>query len=869
MLKRFLSSFILVFVTTFILAQEVDYSALKVMDYKNPQKYIIKDITVSGIKYLDEKILINLSGLAVGQKVEVPGDVVTTALEKLWDQGLFSDVKLSATEIENDSITLNIYLQERSRLSEFEIHGLKKSQVEDIKELLDVKRGKQVTENLFNSSERIIKDYLYNKKYLNAEIDIVMTDDTISKANNVILNLYIDKKEKIKIKEIIFEGNSVFSEKKLNRLMKETNKKDINFFKASKFIEDDYKEDKQNIITKYYSKGYRDAKIINDSVYKISDNRIGIYMKIEEGNQYFYRSINWVGNTLYKNESLDSRLKINKGEPYDPELLNERLNIDEDAVSNLYLDYGYMFSSLTPVIENIENDSIDLQVRIREGKRVNLNKVIIKGNDRTNEHVIRREMYTKPGMLFSKADIMRTQRELAQLGYFDQEQLGIEPININQAEGTVDLEYTVVEKSTDQLEVSGGWGANMFVGTLGIRFSNFSLNNVLKKGAWRPIPSGDGQTLSLRATTNGKQYTSYSVSFMEPWLGGKKAISLSVSAYYSIQKRMTNYFTFDVGDEFMKVSGGSIGIGQRLKWPDDYFTISNSISYQRYDLHDWDYFIFKNGTSNNISLNTTFARSSIDAPIYPRRGSLFSISLQLTFPYSLFKEDNFWMLTDGEMENIKEDIMYSDPAAWDKYSSDEKESVLDYAYDNEMTSRKFNWVEFHKWKYKGTWYLRLWKDLVLATNTEFGYLGYYNKDIGYSPFGKFNLGGDGMSGYSMYGVETIGLRGYDNNSLTPLDKNGAREGNIYEKFNFELRYPITLKPQATIYVLGFVEAGNAWSGFDTFNPFQIKRSAGIGLRAFLPMFGLLGVDWGYGFDDIPGVPDASGSQFHFVIGQQF
>ena len=869
MLKRFLSSFVLIFVTIFLFAQEVDYSTFEVIDYKKTKKYIIKDITVSGIKYLDEKILINLSGLAIGQKVEIPGDVITTAVEKLWGQGLFSDVKLSATEIKSDSIALNIYLQERSRLSDFKIHGLKKSEVEDIKEKLDIKRGKQVTENMFNSSKRIIRDYLYDKKYLNAEIDIVMTDDTASKANNVILNLYIDKKEKVKIKEIIFEGNNVFSERKLNRLMKETNKKDINFFKGSKFIKDDYKEDKEKIITAYYSKGHRDAKIIKDSVYVINNKRIGIYINIEEGNPYFFRNINWVGNTLYKTEALDLTLKIKNGDPYDPELLSERLNIDEDAVGNLYMDYGYMFSSLTPVIEKIENDSIDIQIRIREGERVTLNKIIIKGNDRTNEHVIRREMYTKPGMLFSKADIMRTQRELAQLGYFDQEQLGIEPININQAEGLVDLEYRVVEKSTDQLEISGGWGANMFVGTLGIRFSNFALNNVLKKGAWRPIPSGDGQTLSLRATTNGKLYSSYSISFMEPWLGGKKATSLSVSVYHSIQKRMTNYFTFEVGDKYMKVTGGSVGIGKRLKWPDDYFTLSNSISYQRYDLRDWDYFIFQDGTSNNISLNTTFARNSVDAPIYARRGSSFSLSLQLTLPYSLFKEDNFWALTEDDRDDILRDLRYSDPAGWDKLSPEQQEFAENSAYNNEMNSRKFNWVEYHKWKYKGTWYLRLWKDLVLATNTEFGYLGYYNKDIGYSPFGKFNLGGDGMSGYSMYGVETIGLRGYDNNSLTPLDVQGARSGNVYEKINFELRYPITLKPQAMIFVLGFVEAGNAWADINEFNPFKIKRSAGIGLRAFLPMFGLLGVDWGYGFDDIPGKPDSNGSQFHFVIGQQF
>jgi outer membrane protein insertion porin family len=506
-------------------------------------------------------------------------------------------------------------------------------------------------------------------------------------------------------------------------------------------------------------------------------------------------------------------------------------------------------------------------MRISEGGQVSLNKIVIHGNTKTNEHIIRRELRTRPGELFSKSEIMRSQRELAQLGYFDPEQFGIEPTNINQAEGLVDMEYTLVEKSTDQLEVSGGWGANMFVGTLGLRFSNFSTRNMFKKNAWRPIPSGDGQTLSLRAQTNGKYYSAYSISFMEPWFGGKKPNSFSTSVYYTIQKK-TDYF-YQVSDEYLKIFGGSIGLGQRLKWPDDYFTISNSINYQRYDLNDWDYFIFQNGTSNNIAFSTTLARNSTDQIIYPRMGSSFSLTLQITPPYSLFKEDNFWELNDSEKANVESDVILKYGDSWEDLTPSQQETAINRGYEDEMDSRKYNWIEGHKWKYKGSWYLKIWKDLVLAVNTEFGYLGYYNKDIGHSPFGRFDLGGDGMSGYSLYGVENIALRGYENSSLTPLDANGAKAGNIYEKINFELRYPISLKPQATIYVLGFIEAGNAWSSIDSFNPFNVKRSAGGGLRAFLPMFGLLGVDWGYGFDDIPGRPGAGGSQFHFVIGQQF
>ncbi|MCG8411658.1 MAG: outer membrane protein assembly factor BamA [Bacteroidales bacterium] len=871
MFKKLIINFALVFITVLSIAQEVNVSTLDVIDYKRPKDYVIKDITVSGVKYLDKNILINLSGLTIGQAIEIPGEPVTSALEKLWEQGLFSNVNITATEVVGDSITLNIDLSERNRLSDFKIHGLKKSEKEDIIEALDIKRGKQVTENLFNNTKRIIKDFLIDKKYLNAEIDLVMRDDTASnRTNNVILNIYVDKKEKVKIKEINITGNEQFSSAKLNRLMKKTNKKDWNIFKGSKFIEKDFKEDKSNIISAYYKKGYRDAKIIKDSVYSINNKRIGIYMEIDEGDQYFFRDIKWVGNTKYPARALSAFLKIKSGDPYNPELLNERLNVDQDAVSGLYLDEGYMFSSLTPVVQNIENDSVDLLIRVREGERVTIRNVIIKGNDRTNERVIRREMRTKPGMLFSKSDIIRTQRELMQLGFFDQEQLGVEPINVNQAEKTVDLEYTLVEKSTDQLEVSGGWGANMFVGTLGVRFSNFSLRNMFKADAWRPIPSGDGQNLSVRASTNGRYYSSYSINFVEPWLGGKKPISLSVSAFHSIRKQAKSYFSFEVADKYMKTTGGSIGIGQRLKWPDDFFTISNSISFQRYELKDWGgYFFIKNGTSHNLSFNTTFARNSVDAPIYPRRGCNFSLSLQLTFPYSVFKKDNFWELTDADKLEVKEKL--DDEIKHDEHININDEYIgrkYDMAIDDKITSKRYNWIEYHKWKYKGAWYLKLWKDLVLAANTEFGYLGYYNKNLGYAPFGKFELGGSGMSGYSFYGVETIALRGYKDNTVTSRT-NGSRDGNVYEKINLELRYPITLKPQATIFVLGFVEAGNTWTSFENYNPFKLKRSAGVGLRAFLPMFGLLGVDWGYGFDNIPGDPGANGGNIHFIIGQQF
>ncbi len=873
MLKRLIPVIIISILSIQLLAQEVNYSSLPVANYKAPQEYVIKDISVAGIKYLDKNILVNLSGLSVGQEITVPGDDITNAIQKLWDQGLFSDVKITVTDEVMDSVSLEIFLLERKRLSELEISGLKKGKESDIREKLELKRGMQVTENLINSAKKTIQDYLYNKKFLNAKVDIVQVDDTTASLNNVKLKIYIDKGEKVKIKDINFKGNTVFSDGKLRRTMKETKKVNLNFFKPSKFIDDLYEEDKEKIIAEYNAEGYRDAEIVKDSIYVVNEKRIAIDIEINEGDQYFFRKIDWVGNTKYSSELLSRALKIQKGDPYDIEMLNERLKYAEDAVSNLYLDHGYLFFNVSPSVQKIENDSVDVQLRIYEGKRVSLSEIRIAGNTKTNEHVIRREMYTRPGQLFSKSDIVRSQRELAQLDFFDPEQFGVEPTNINQAEGTVDLEYTVVEKSTDQLEVSGGWGAGMFVGTLGLRFNNFSARKLFEKGAWKPIPSGDGQTLSLRAQTNGQYYSAYSFNFVEPWFGGKKPNSFSVSAYYTIQKN-TNYF-YEVGDEFIKILGASIGLGQRLKWPDDYFTISNSINYQRYSLNEWGGFIINNGDANNLSLTTTLARNSTDQIIYPRSGSSFSLSLQITPPYSLFKGDNFWKLSQSELDEIalQNEAINEENAEireWNENNPDDQRPFKQGVSVDEIENKeKFKWVEYHKWKYKGAWYLRVWDDLVLATNTEFGYLGYYNENIGYTPFGRFDLGGDGLSGYSLYGVETIALRGYENGSLTPRDDNGRKAGNVYQKINFELRYPVALKPQATVYILAFAEAGNAWSDINNYNPFKIKRSAGVGLRAFLPMFGLLGVDWGYGFDNIPGVEDANGSQFHFVIGQQF
>jgi outer membrane protein insertion porin family len=832
-----------------------DYSKLPVIDYKAPREYTIEDIKVKGIEYLDENILINISGLRKGQKIMIPGEAITQSVERLWTQGLFSDVNIAMEKTSVEGVVITIILKEQPRLSEFLITGLKKSETKDILEKLEMKKGRQVSENLLDNTEKIIKDYLKDKKFLNAEVNLTMVDDTVTKMNNVFLQVDVDKGDKVKIKSIDFIGNTVFSDGKLRRAMKETNVKNLNFFKPSKFMRKTYEEDKELVLAEYREQGYRDAQIVRDTVYHVSNDRLAIEIEIEEGEQYFFRDFEWIGNTQYTSRDLTRALKIDEGDPYNIDLLQERLTMAEDAVGNLYLDNGYLFFNVNPVIKNIDKDSVDVQLRMYEGDRVRINEVIIHGNDKTNEHVIRRELRTRPGDLFSKSDIMRSQRELSQLGFFDPESFGIEPININQSEGTVDLKYTLVEKANDQLEISGGWGANMLVGTIGLRFSNFSARRIFEKDAWKPVPSGDGQTLSLRAQTNGRYYKSYSLSFTEPWLGGKRPNSLTVSLFHSIQNNANIFYQVD-SDKSFKITGASVSLGRRLKWPDDYFTMSHTLSFQKYNLENWDrYFFIDNGASNNFSFTTNFGRNSVDQPIYPRRGSSFYLTLQLTPPYSLFKESKWWELSESDVNRAE-----------DQYEAqgDEPTQTLADIKKDMVNQDKYNWIEFHKWKFKGQWYLKLIDDLVLATNTEFGYLGHYNNDLGPSPFGSFDVGGDGMSGYSLYGIETIALRGYENGTLTP-----PAGGNVYQKVNLELRYPLTLKPQATIYALAFVEAGNAWYDIDAYNPFVLRRSAGIGLRAFLPMFGLLGIDWGYGFDAVPGAAEPSGGQFHFVIGQQF
>ncbi len=809
--------------------QDQEKKPLQVINYGLTKTYEIGGVTISGLKYLNQtNILIQMTGLVVGESIEIPGTKIREAIEKLWDQKLFSDIQITATKFIEDKIFLDIYLQEQPRLSSFSFTGVNKTEADDLTEKVKLIRGTEVTANLLSRTDKIITDHFVNKGYLNVGVEIRQEPDSVM-VNYSVLSVIVTKGDKVKIRDMVFEGGTVIPEAKLRRLMKETKKKTwYNVFKSSKYIQDNLDDDLQNILVRYNELGYRDAQIVKDSLYRNDDGTVGLVIGIEEGKQYFFRNISWVGNTKYSSESLSKQLNIKKGHVFDQTLLDARLTYDNDAVANEYLDNGYLFYQSIPVEVNVEGDSIDLEIMIQEGSQARINNVTVSGNDRTNEHVIRREIHSRPGDLFNRSAVMRSIRELAQLGYFDAEAITphIEP---NEDDGTVDIEYQVVERANDQIEISGGWGAGMVIGTLGVRFGNFSARNFFNKNAWRPLPSGDGQSLSLRAQSNGKFYQSYSASFVEPWLGGKKANSFSVSLYHTMQ---TNGFQVDDPSRAsMKISGASLGLGRRLSWPDDFFSLVNSLSFKKYDLTNWTYFLIKNGVSNNLSFSTNFARNSTDQIIYPRRGSNFMLGLQITPPYSLFNGKDYSTL---EIEE------------------------------------RYKWIEYHKWTFKASWFTKLWSvgagekqlDFVLATKAEFGFLGFYDK-YARSPFEGFEVGGDGMMGYSYYGKDIIALRGYANSSITP-----PQGANLYNKFTMELRFPISLNPSATLYALTFIEGGNAWYEFKDFNPFNMVRSAGFGVRIFLPMFGMMGVDWGYGFDELPHNLGKNGSQFHFVLGQQ-
>jgi outer membrane protein insertion porin family len=841
------------------------------IDYTQPKDYEIGGVTVSGIQYLDQNVLVMISGLKVGDNIKIPSDKFRNAIKKLWDQGLFEYVNISVTSVNDNVVFLNIDLRERPRLSKFAFEGVKKAEADKIRDEIQIVRGDVVTDNLLNTAKNRIVSFYTKKGYLDAEVDIIQTPDT-TKPNSMILTFDIDKNDRIRIYDIDIIGNQFLTDQQALKTFKNTKEKgvfrpfddiemliwnavkaglNLNFdsipelatsyvndnikvrvFKSSKYIESKFEEDKQALIDKYNALGFRDAKIVSDSVYRHDESTINIDVKVSEGVRYYFGNITWIGNTKYTDEFLNSVLRIKKGDIYDQEALNTNLSFNPGGidVSSLYLDDGYLFFQAIPVEVHVENDTIDLEIRIREGKQARISKVLVKGNTKTNDRVVIRELRSRPGQLFSRTDVIRTTRELAQLRYFNAET--IQPdIQPNPTDGTVDIIYKVEETSADQIELSGGWGYGRVIGTLGLSFNNFSLRNMLKKDAWRPIPGGDGQKLSLRLQSYGKGYISYNVSFTEPWLGGKKPNSFSVSYYHSLYSNgrskndpLRSAFTID---------GVSFGLGKRLQWPDDYFSLYQSINLQVYNLHNYST-IFPvgdgNGKYNNINYSIGFARNSIDAPIFPRSGSEVSMSLEFTPPYSAFNDKDYSTLSDNE---------------------------------------KYKWIEYHKWKIKANFYTKLIGNLVLSTRTQFGFLGTYNQALGVTPFQRFYLGGDGLSGYNnLDGRELIGMRGYGNETITPnyyLTPNLG--GTIYSKYTFELRYPLSLNPNATIYGLTFLEAGNSWANFANFNPFKVYRSAGFGIRVFLPMFGVLGLDWGYGFDKVPGIPGANKGQFHFSINQ--
>lgn len=827
--KSLITLFIMLFVYSFpVFSQIILGNENTEIDYSNPKEYEIGGITVTGVNFLDNNMLILISGLSVGEKILIPGEKVSGAIDKLWDQGLFENVKITATKIQGKTIFLDIFLQERPRLSKFKFVGVRKGEADKIREEIKITSGDVVTENLIRRTKNAINKFYDKKGYLNSQVEITQIFDTTIN-NSVILLIEINKNKRVKINQINIYGNEQLADNKIRRALKETKTKKIfRIFKSSKFIEDDYKNDLENVINKYNELGFRDARIVKDSVYRVSNRLINIDLSIYEGNKYFFRNITFVGNTKHSSAQLSEILKIKKGDVYNQEALSRNLNFNPNGydISSLYMDEGYLFFQAIPVEVQVENDSIDIEIRIREGKQARINKVTVKGNTKTNDHVIIREIKTIPGQLFSRSDLIRTTRELAQLRYFNQETL--KPVPIPNAEnGTVDIEYQVEETSSDQVELSGGWGGGMVVGTLGLSFNNFSARNIFKKGAWRPLPAGDGQKLSLRGQTNGKYYYSLSASFTEPWLGGKKPNAFSVSVYHSVQ---TNGYDSDNSNyASLTINGLSLGLGKRLKWPDDYFTIYHTISLQNYILHNYkSLFTFSDGYSNNLNYGLTIARNSIDAPIYARSGSEISLSMQFTPPYSLFNKKDYDLISDQE---------------------------------------RYKWLEYHKWKFKASWFFNLTGKWVLNTKARFGFVGYYNDKVGYPPFERFYLGGDGLSGYALDGRELIAMRGYGNNTLTPRDGINYTGGNVYDKFTVELRYPLSLNPNATIYGLAFVEGGNAWSSFKQFNPYNMYKSTGVGVRIFLPMFGMLGLDWGYGFDKVPGFTDASGGQFHFSINQ--
>ena len=861
-ISRIVSLAVLFMMTVSAWAQQVGSDI--VVDYNKPQKYIVGGIKVEGNNYFSPDQILQITGIQPGMEVTVPSEELTSVVNRLWLQRYFEDISLVVDSLSTarDTAYFKVLIVERPRVSRWTFKGVKSGEEKELRERLNFRRGGEFSDYVAKTSTDIIKRYYKEKGFYNVDVDVNTKRDSMIRSA-IRVQFAVDKGEKVKIKTITFNGVENVKEGKLVKAMKKTRDARFrNFFSSKKFNETEYEKDKRALISAFNEAGYRDARIVKDTMYFVSPSRLQIDFELDEGQQYYFRDITWTGNSVYSSDALNEILKIGKGDVYDVVTMEKRLfgggKQNDYDVSKLYRDNGYLFFNLQPVELNIEGDSVDVEMRVVEGKPATLNNIIINGNDLTNERVIRRQVFTRPGYLFSQSEFERSIREIASMGQFDPEAI-MDPakgysIIPNQLNNTVDLVYNVTEKPSSQLELSGGWGGNTFVATVGVSFNNFSTHRFFDKTAWRPVPLGDAQNLSVRFQTNGTYYTSLSASFSEPWLFGKKPTSLNLSVYYTRQTNSYIYYNILTNNEFMEVYGFAAGIGKRLKWPDNYFVLYNQLSWQTYRLQNWAYqFLFNTGISHNLSYTLSLSRNSTDQQIYPRMGSDFSVSLQLTPPYSLLRKKDY-----GVLDENGKPTKVSNPK--------------DIDYNLQSSETRYKWIEYHKWTFQGAIYTKLVGDLVLMARAQFGYLGYYNRNWGYSPFEGFRVGGDGMSGYDTYGSEIISLRGYENYSLTPTAMSlynttgNYYAGNVYDKFTVELRYPVILQPQSTIFALLFLEGGNCWSDIRDFNPFQIRRSAGVGVRVFLPMIGLLGVDWGYGFDNHDGI---GGSQFHFVIGQQF
>ncbi|WP_296619852.1 POTRA domain-containing protein [Marivirga sp.] len=885
-MKRHLLIIISILFSAYTLSAQINPS----LDYSKPRKYEVVEIVANGLEYLDEGAVIAITGISKGDRIDIPGDDISFAIKKMWRQGLFADITVKYEVVEEGKIKLILELSELPRLTKFTFEGIKKSKVTEVSDELSLVKGRILTDASIKNAELNIIKYFKGKGYLNVEVNSTKKPDNLV-GNGVELIFNIDKKNKVKVADLYFVGNEAFGDRRLKGRLKNTNEQlrftlfedivsraihskpkhwfqfftqqdsvglnraldyfgehvNVNFFKSSKLVQADYEEDKKTLIDFYNSKGYRDAEITYDSIFK-QDQNIAIEIGVDEGKKYYFRDINWTGNFKYSDEILSTVMNIDKGDVYDLEKINRKLNYDPagNDISSIYMDNGYLFFNVTPVEVNVEQDSIDLELRVYEGAQATINKVTIAGNTRTNDHVVLRELRTIPGEKFSRKKLIRTQRELSQLGYFNPETVNPTPVP-NPSDGTVDINWELEEVSNDQIQLSGGWGGFIgFVGSLGVTFNNFSLNNFLDFGNWDPLPVGDGQVLSLQFQANGRQYQSYNFSFTEPWLGGKKPNALTVGGSYSYQGDFVNFRDPRSGiSGSFKIFRGFISLSRRLKWPDNYFTLANSLEYSQYTLNNSRRLGFQLGCTdceaNNINFKTTIARNSVDNPIFPRSGSNVSLAVSLTPPYSLLNNKN---------------------------------------YDELSFEESINFLEFNKWMFDASFFNQIVGDFVVNTRANFGIISSYGDKVGVGPFERFIMGGSGLAGQGfILGSDIIALRGYEDNSLRPtesvrsfengtVNKRQVSGGTIYNKFVMELRYPISLNPSATIFVLGFGEAGNTWTDFSEYNPYDLKRSAGVGARIFMPAFGTIGIDWGYGFDNAPGTNTPSGGQIHFTIGNQ-